>query len=222
MDYFKTEDHDGTLLVTMSRPPYNAVSPDLLEEGIALFRSLTDNAPAGGIVLTSDGKNFTAGMDLKIAAALDDDGRVQAGNLVNMFLASLVRVRCAFICAVNGHSIGAGSIMGLASDWVIAAKGDYAFGLTEAKAGLPFPPVPQAILNHTLDPVWRRRLALTSDLLAPEQAMAAGLVDQIVDADKLVDEAILRAKYLAGQRGFKACKRQHRQPLNAEIDAIFG
>ena len=204
MEYFKTEDHDGTLLVTMSRPPYNAVSPDLLDEGIALFQSLTDNAPTGGIVLTSAGANFTAGMDLKIAAALDDDGKVQARDMVNMFLATLVRVRCAFVCAVNGHSIGAGSIMGLASDWVIAAKGDYSFGLTEAKAGLPFPPVPQAILDHTVDPVWRRRLALTSDLLSPEQALQAGLVDQIIDADKLVEEALSRVKYLSGQRGFQS------------------
>jgi len=222
MEYFQTEDHDGTLLVSLSRPPYNALSPELLEEGIALFGSLTENAPKHGIVLTGAGKNFTAGMDLKIAAAFDEAGRVQATALVNNFIASLARLRCAFVCAVNGHSIGAGAIMGLASDWVVAAKGDYRFGLTEAKAGLPFPPVPQAVLDHTLDPVWRRRLSLTSDLFRPEEAMASGMVDQIADAGKLLEAAISRARALSGQRGFKACKRQLRAPLHAEIDEILG
>jgi len=222
MEYFQTEDHDGTLLVTLSRPSHNALSPELLVEGIALFQSLAENAPENGIVLTGEGRNFTAGMDLKIAATFGDADKIKAVELVNGFVASLLRLRCAFVCAVNGHSIGAGAIMGLASDWVVAAKGDYVIGLPEAKAGLPFPPVPQAILDHTLDPVWRRRLSLSSELLSPERAMEAGLVDQIVDADRLVDEAIARVKSLSGQRGFKACKRQHRQHLNAEIDAILG
>ena len=133
MEHFQTEDHDGTLLVTLSRPPYNALSPELLEEGIALFDSLAENAPKGGIVLTGAGKNFTAGMDLKIAAAFDEAGRAQATKLVNEFIASLLRLRCAFVCAVNGHSIGAGAIMGLASDWVIAAKGDYWFGIDRSQ-----------------------------------------------------------------------------------------
>ena len=125
------------------------------------------------------------------------------------------------VVALNGNTIGAGGIMALAADWIIAAQGDYKIGLPEAKAGLPFPPVPQAILDHWLDPVWRRRLSLSSHLLTPVEALSAGLADELADPAQLLDHALLRVKELAAQPGFKACKRQLRAKANAEIDAIL-
>jgi enoyl-CoA hydratase len=221
VSYFSTEDRDGTTIVTLANGERNTLHPEMLEEGIAALQALAKDPPENGIVLTGAGEHFTCGMDTKIAAALDKAGQIQAAAAIDRFAAALHRLPCAVVVALNGNTIGAGGIMALAADWIIAAQGDYKIGLPEAKAGLPFPPVPQAILDHWLDPVWRRRLSLSSHLLTPVEALSAGLADELADPAQLLDHALVRVKELAAQPGFKACKRQLRAKANAEIDAIL-
>lgn len=221
MSYFPTEDRDGTIIITLTNGERNTLHPALLEEGIAALQALAKNPPKNGIVLTGAGEHFTCGMDTKIAATLDKAGQIQAAAAIDAFAAALHRLPCAVVVALNGNTIGAGGIMALAADWIVAAQGDYMIGLPEAKAGLPFPPVPQAILDHWLDPVWRRRLALSSHLLTPIEALSAGLADELADPTQLLDKAVACAQELAAQPGFKACKRQLRAKANAEIDAIL-
>ena len=221
MDYFRTQQHGDTLVVTLSNPPYNTVHADILEQGAAMFEALASDAPAGGVVLTGEGEDFTRGMDIKVAASLDAESTPRTRRAFDIFCAALHRLPCPLVSAVNGHAIGAGGIVALCSDWVLASESDQRIGLPEAKAGLPFPSVPQAILDHWLDPVWRRRLALTSQLLGPHDALKAGLVDEVVSPDRLLDSAITRASEMAAQPGFIACKRQLRAKANAEIDALL-
>ena len=222
MTYFPTEDRDGTLIITLTNGERNTLNPDLLEEGVAALQELAKNPPRGGVVLTGAGAHFTCGMDTKVAASLDEAGQKRARDGVNNLIAALHRLPCPLVCAVNGNSIGAGGIMMLCADWIYAATGNYKIGLPEAKAGLPFPAVPQAVLDHWLEPSWRRRLALSSMLLAPNEAIGAGLVEATVMPDDLINMSVAKAKELASQPGFKACKRQLRAKANAEIDAILG
>ncbi|MHA7819265.1 MAG: enoyl-CoA hydratase/isomerase family protein [Erythrobacter sp.] len=216
MDYFRKETRSGATLVTLDNPPYNTVNAELMEAGTALIEGL-----AGPVVLTGAGANFTRGMDTKLAATLDAEGRLRTIAAINRFCAALHRMPGPLVCAVNGHTIGAGGIVTLTADWVVAAEGDYKIGLPEARAGLAFPPVPQAILDHWLDPVWRRRMALSSILLAPQEAVASGMVDEVVAPETLIDTALTRAEALAEQPAFEDCKRQLRAKANAEIDALL-
>ena len=222
MSHFEQAMRGETLVVTLSSPPYNTLRSDILEEGAAVLASLAENNPSGGVVLTGEGADFTRGMDTKVAATFDEADAERARAGINVFCASLHRLPCALVCAVNGHAIGAGGIMALCGDWVVTADGDQRIGLPEAKAGLVFPSVAQAILDHWLDPVWRRRLALSSQLLGPQEALAAGLVDEIVASEAVLDTAVQRAGELMAQPGFVACKRQLRAKANAEIDALMG
>lgn len=221
MSYFLTEERDGTIIVTLTSAERNTLNPELLEEGAALLQDLVENPPRQGVVLTGAGKHFTCGMDTKVAAALDEAGQKRAVAGINAFCAGLHRLPCALVCAVNGNAIGAGGIMMLCADWIYAATGNYKIGLPEAKAGLPFPPVPQVVLDYWLEPAWRRRLALSSMLLAPNEAIGAGMVEATVMADDLIDKSVAKAQELSALPGFRACKRQLRARANAEIDAIL-
>lgn len=222
MTYFTTEDHDGTTVITLTNGERNTLNADLLEEGATLLEGLASSPPEQGVVLTGAGEHFTCGMDTKVAAALDAQGQERAIDAVNRFCAGLHRLPCALVAAVNGNAIGAGGIMMLCADWIYAASGNYKIGLPEAKAGLPFPPVPQAVLDHWLEPGWRRRLALSSMLLKPNEAIGAGMVEATVMPDTLIDKSVAKAKELSAQPGFTACKRQLRAKANAEIDVILG
>ena len=220
-EYFRVEKRADVHLVTLDNPPYNAGHADLFEAGTKAMEALGTDPETKAIVLTGAGENFTRGMDVKVAAGLDKEGQVRTRAVLNHFCAALHRLPCPFVCAVNGHTIGAGGIITLCSDWVVAAEGDYKIGLPEAKAGLAFPTVPQAIIDHWLDPVWRRRLSLTSQLFPPREASVTGMVDEVVPADTLVETAVARAEELAAQPAFRDCKRQLRAKANAEIDALL-
>ena len=227
--YFRVErrvsqhggEHGAVHLVTLDNPPYNAGHADLFEAGTEAMEALGSDPETRAIVLTGAGANFTRGMDVKVAGALDEAGRVRTRAVLNRFCAVLHGLPCAFVCAVNGHTIGAGGIITLCADWVVAADGEYKIGLPEAKAGLAFPTVPQAIIDHWLDPVWRRRLSLTSQLFPPREAAVTGMVDEVVEPSDLIEIALARAEELAAQPAFRDCKRQLRAKANAEIEALL-
>lgn len=221
MSFFPVTEQDGTIVVTLTQGERNTLHSALLEEGSALFAQLARDNPAGGVVLTGAGEHFTCGMDTKVAASLDAEGAARATAAVNGFAAALHRLPCALVCAVNGNAIGAGGVMMLCADWVVAATGNYKIGLPEAKAGLPFPSVPQAVIDHWLEPGWRRRLALSSMLLAPNEAIGAGMVEATVNPADLLTIAIGRAQAINAQPGFAQCKAQLRAKANAEIDALW-
>lgn len=221
MSGIKTDDADGTCVVIIDRPPLNALTAELLEAGTALLDGLAASPPRGGVVLTGAGRTFTAGVDTALVAAGDRDYRRRLVWAVNDFAAALYRLPCAVVAAVGGHAVGAGGIMCLASDWVVAAAGPSRIGLPEAKAGLPFPRVPQIIMAYGLDPVWRRRLALSSMLLSPEEAVTSGLCDEIAAPGELMPCAIARARAIEAQPGFAVIKADLRRVALAEIDAVY-
>ncbi len=222
MTYFNVEMRDGAALVTLDRPPLNALNADVLEEGAAKLRELASAPPEAGIVLTGAGKAFTAGVDIKAAADADREMNQRLLWGINDIAAALYRLPCALVCAINGHAIGAGGIISLAADWsVIAHDAKLKIGLPEAKAGLPFPPVPQIIMEHEMDPVWRRRTALTSELYSAEQSIATGLADELALPGVLIDTAIGRARNIQAQPAFNAVKRNMRREALAKIDEVY-
>lgn len=220
-EHFRVEQRGGVHLVILDNPPYNTVFAEMMEAGAEQISALGHDEGTAAIVLTGAGENFTRGMDVKVAASLDGEGIMRTRTAINRFCAELHRLPCAFVRAVNGHTIGAGGIITLCADWVIAAEGEFKIGLPEARAGLAFPPIPQAIIDHWLDPVWRRRLALTSQLFTPREAVATGMVDEVVTANQLIETALTRAEELASQRAFRDCKRQLRAKANAEIGTLL-
>ncbi|EAQ29197.1 probable enoyl-CoA hydratase [Erythrobacter sp. NAP1] len=221
MDHLGIEQRGDVTLVTLDNPPFNTVHAEIMREASRRFCEMAASSDVQAVVLTGAGSDYSRGMDRKVAENFTDETREETREAINHMMADMHRLPCPLVSAVNGHSIGAGGIMMLCSDWVVAAEGGYKIGLPEAKAGLPFPAVPQAIIDHWLDPVWRRRLALTSQLFGPEQAAATGLVDEIVSPETLIDIAVQRASELASQPAFRDCKRQLRAKANAEIDAIL-
>ena len=221
MSVFGTEERGGTLIVTLDRPPLNALDADTLEEGTELLRSVVADPPEAGLVLAGANWVFSAGVDVKQAADADVAMRRRLFWGINDFCAAAMRLPCAFVCAVTGHAIGAGGIIAIAADWTVIADVELKIGLPEAKAGLAFPQVPQIIMEYGLDPVWHRRLAFSSKLLHPAEAIEAGLADELALPEWTREKAISRAQQLAAQPAFKEVKANMRRKAWAEIDAVY-
>jgi len=89
--------------------------------------------------------------------------------------------------------------------------------LTEARAGVPFPAGPVAIMKHELPAALLRQLTMSSRTLGPGILSGYGVVDDLTDPGKILQNAVSAARDLAAQPAFKIVKRQVRGALGAEL-----
>jgi enoyl-CoA hydratase len=113
---------------------------------------------------------------------------------------------------VNGHAIAGGMILALCGDHRLAADGGGRFGLTEVRAGIPYPRAAIAIVRAELDSAAARRLVLGGELVGVREALALGLVDEVCDAAELLPRALALAADRAAlpREAYARIKRQLR------------
>jgi 2-(1,2-epoxy-1,2-dihydrophenyl)acetyl-CoA isomerase len=200
-----TYSFDGSVAtVTMNRPDaLNALSMQLtLDLGAAFRQAASDNARA--VILTGTGRAFCSGGDLREMKSMwEREGRIEAfledplGALHDVI--RLIReTPIPFIAAVNGVCAGAGVNFALACDMVVAAD-DASFreafvriGLTPDCGGTFF--LPRAVGEKIAT-----ELFMTGDAVSAERALAIGMINRVVPAHELADEAgKLAAKVAAG------------------------
>ena len=213
----RTEDRDGVLVVSIDRPPANALSAELLEEGAALVEDLRSDVPAA-VVITGTGRFFSGGMDLKLAPTLSPAEQARTVNGINALFSSWYALPRPVVAAVNGHAVAGGLILALCADLRVCGPA-LNLGLTEARVGLPYPVAAMGVAKAELAPAAVRRLVLEASLIDPETALAMGVVDEIVAADDVLPRALELAKGL-GELPAKAYEQVKYQLRGAAIEAI--
>ena len=188
-------DVDGVALVTIDRPPANALDPVLLADGIAAVEALRADPP-DAVVLTGAGAFFSGGADLRVVPTLPPDAVAEMSRNVNRIFAAWHGFPRPVVTAVNGHAVAGGFILALCSDYrVVGTSGR--FGLTEVKVGIPYPSVAMAVVKAKLAPPVARRLALRAELLDAETMVALGAFDQQVSDAEVLPRSIEVARELA-------------------------
>lgn len=218
-----SSDHVGrTLVLTIDRPPVNALDLATVEMLREAFLAIGRDAARDGVVLTGAGdRAFCAGVDTRAFAALDGAGRRAMVLAITAMTAALLAIPCPVVAAVNGHALGGGFVLMLGCDLRLAVNSAAArFGLTEAAAGIPFPAGPAEIIRSELPPALLRRWALSSAVVDSATLLEAGVVDARHAAHDLVGNAVQSAVSLAAQPAFIAVKRQVRGPLAARVASL--
>ncbi len=180
----------GALWITLNRPQaMNALSPKLVS-GInqALDAAEADDG-IKAVVLTGTGKAFSAGGDLKfIQSKIGHDQ-----NAISAYLESVRAMMCRLekfprpvIALVNGLAFAGGLELVLCCDLVIAAR---SAKLGDAHANLGLLPGGGATvrLPRKIGVTRAKYLLFTGESLPAEEFVASGLVNQVVDDDKLMD-----------------------------------
>jgi enoyl-CoA hydratase len=175
-------------LVRIDRPPANAMDPELLGDARAALAELTAAEPAA-VVLTGRPRFFSAGVDLKLAPTLDPDSQREMIEAINRTFLDWYAFPRPVVSAVNGHAIAGGLILALTGDQRIGA-GEGRLGLTELRAGIPYPAAAIAIVRAELTPPAARTLALTADLVDMRRGMELGLLDEVTEPERLLDRAL--------------------------------
>lgn len=172
--------------ITMDDGKANSLSPNMLAAlNAALDRAAADRAI---VVLTGREGRFCAGFDLNVLRA---GGATAHGMLIGGFklCERLLSFPLPTIAACNGHAIAAGSFVLLSCDVRIGAEGAFKLGANEVAIGLNMPYTAIEVMRQRLNPRFFSRLALTSEILAPDDAVLAGFLDQVVPAAQVVVDA---------------------------------
>jgi len=212
---------DGdVVLLTLKRPPVNALDRPTVQALDQAFRKLADKPPAA-VVLTGAGSTFCAGVDTKVIQKYPPAERRAMVLEISRMVASFWSVPCPVVAAVNGHALGGGFVLMLCADWRLAADSDtIKLGMTEAQAGVPFPAGPAAIIAHEMPPPLLRQMTLASQVLLPWDLLEARVVDGLCAPNELMAKAKAAARQLAAQPAFRTVKKQMRGTLAAYLAAI--
>lgn len=182
------ENRGGIALITLNRPgALNAVNADLSGAlGAALEELDADDELRVGII-TGAGRAFCAGADLKGVNAGDV---LSAPGHPEWGFAGLVEhpVKKPLIAAVNGFALGGGTEIVLKCDLAVLSE-DAALGLPEAKRGLFAGAGGLIMMPRQLPAKIAMEAALTGEPISPETALRWGLVNRVVPASDVLDEA---------------------------------
>lgn len=204
--------HPGVLLVTIDRPPVNALS-------LALFKGLRDLFQGVGaiegvrcVVLTAAGRMFSAGADVKELSERTTEGQLARSVISRGCFDAIRRCDVPVIAAVNGAALGAGLVVASSCDLLIASE-DAVFSLPEINVGV------MGGTRHTarlLPDKLVRYLALTGRKIDARTLQSYGGVNEVVTRENLMTAAFDIADEIA--RKSPAAIRLMKESINLTED----
>lgn len=184
------EIREDTAIVRLNRPPANAIDIEFATQLEGVMKRLEASAEARAIVLTGSGSCFSAGLDLKLIPAYDEEQQRTMVTEFNRLVTRLYGMGKPLIGALNGHTVAGGLVLALTCDYRIASSGPYTFGLTESRVGIPFPLAAITVVKSELNAAAARSLVLLGTKSGPGAMLAQGVIDQIRPADEVLPRAM--------------------------------
>lgn len=206
---------DGVAVVRLDNGKVNSLSTRLLAELADAVAELRADLP-GAVVVTGSDRMFAAGADIT-----EFDGPEEArvvGAAFRSALDALAALPRVSIAAVTGFALGGGCELALACDLRIA--GDTArFGQPEILLGIIPGGGGTQRLARLVGPSRAKDLILTGRQVRAQEALAMGLVDQVVPSDQVLDVALEKAAGLA--RGARAAQGLAKHAIDAGLDGTL-
>ena len=124
------------------------------------------------------------------------------------------------VAAINGHAIAGGCVLACCADRRIMARGGGRIGVTELLVGVPFPALAFEIVRFAVPPHHLPEFTFGGATYDPETALQRGWVDEVVDADALMGQAMAAAQKLArlSPPAFAQAKKQLRLPVAERLE----
>ncbi|MEM7255020.1 MAG: enoyl-CoA hydratase/isomerase family protein [Pseudomonadota bacterium] len=184
--------------LTFNRPRVlNAFNNELMQESLDAIRMLGARDDVAAIIVTGEGRAFSAGFDLKASGerALDSVDKVRDQMSLQFdFIMQFWDCPKTTIAAVHGYCLAGAFEVSLACDLTIAAQGTF-FGEPEVRFGTG---VVAMLLPWITGPKQAKELLLMGDdRVTADEALRMGFINKIVSPDALMDEATTWAGKIA-------------------------
>jgi enoyl-CoA hydratase len=187
-----TDVEGGVRVLTLDRPPANAINGDLLTDLTDALAAAEADEAVRSIVLTGAGRFFSGGFDLKGSG--DDPSEMAV--LYKATNRRLLAIPKPTVAMIGGHTIAGGFVFAMACDHRIAAEGDYTIGVNEVAIGAAWPVAAMEIMRVRLSNQQISELMLGARLYKATEATRLGLADRMVPADELEAQAVSLAAHL--------------------------
>jgi enoyl-CoA hydratase len=179
-------DRPGVLLLTIDRPPRNAMSLDAHRELLEALRLVEDDPSIRCVVLTGAGERcFVAGGDVGELGAMDPAGALERTRVIRRVFDAIRRNPVPVIGAVNGHALGSGLVMASQCDVIVASE-NATFGLPEITVGVMGG---TRHLARIVPEKLMRRMALTGCAVDAQTLHRLGVVHRVVPREGLLAAA---------------------------------
>jgi enoyl-CoA hydratase/carnithine racemase len=190
----ETHRHEAVVELRLARPPVNALDPELVRQ----LRTAIESAPAlgaRGIVLSGRPGMFSAGLDVPSLLQLKRPELVAFFRDFFGLCGAIAASPIPIVAAITGHSPAGGAVLAIFCDYRVMARSidaakPFRIGLNEVQVGLTVPTVIQLGLQRLVGAFRAERLLIAGAMLEPEQALAVGLIDEAVNADKVLERSV--------------------------------
>jgi enoyl-CoA hydratase len=212
-DAVRTEVADHVAVVTLDRPPVNAVDWATMDTIAQAFHRVAEDPSVRCAVLSGAGRMFCVGSDMKARGSVSSES---AYNLsIRAMLDSITDCPVPVVAAVNGHALGGGLALVAACDLVVASR-EAAFAIPEIDVGL------LGGSSYAARLVGRqraRRMLLTGVRIGAEELHRAGVLDLCVAPGEVLPTAMSLAGEIASKS--PTAVRLAKRSLNAVEDMPF-
>ncbi|MGV9882349.1 enoyl-CoA hydratase/isomerase family protein [Streptomyces sp. NPDC003006] len=206
---------EGVGTIRLDRPPMNALdiaTQDRLKE---LAAEATRRDDVRAVVIHGGEKVFAAGADIKEMQAMDHAAMITRSGALQESFTAVARIPKPVVAAVNGYALGGGCELALCADFRVAAD-NAKLGQPEILLGL----IPGAggtqRLARLVGPSKAKDLIFTGRQVKAAEALAIGLVDRVVPAAEVYEQAHAWAARLA--RGPAIALRAAKESIDAGLE----
>jgi len=213
------------LTITLDNPPLNAVDQGMHDELMSIFADIASDAEVNVVVITGQGRAFSAGGDMQLVADNMDDVNAYLKNAISpytyLIAYGMINLDKVIIAKINGDTMGVGASIALLSDLSVAAPHakiadpHIVMGISAGDGGSYLWPLNIGFAKAK----WH---LLTGEALTAEEAEQMGLISKVVPAEELdafVDE--LAEKLAKGpSMALNATKRSVNMLLKRQIEGL--
>ncbi len=220
-EFARLEVADGVGTIRLDRPKMNVLDVQLQEEIRAAATEASEREDVRAVVVYGGERAFAAGADIKEMAAMSyTDMATRSGALQSAFTA-VARIPKPVVAAITGYALGGGCELALCADIRIAAD-DATLGQPEILLGI----IPGAggtqRLTRLVGPSRAKDLIFSGRFVKADEALAIGLVDKVVPAASVYDEALAWAGQFSAAASFALRAAKESIDRGGEVDLDTG
>jgi enoyl-CoA hydratase len=211
--------NDGIAVITIKHGKANALDVELCDGVVKCFNDLRSSA-ARAVVVTGRGRIFSAGVDLlQVSAGGADYVRKLLPALHRLYDAVFFHPK-PVVAAINGHAIAGGCVLACCADRRIMGRAGGRIGVTELLVGVPFPALAFKAVRFAVPRRYLSEFTFGGATYDVDAALERGWVDEVAEADALMERAIAAARKLArlSPAAFAQTKRQLRQDVADRVE----
>ncbi len=210
-------------IITLDDGKANVFSPAMIKA----VNECLDEVPTekGALIITGRPGMFSAGFDLKIIGTGDITAIREMSLNGFKLLSRIFSFPRPVLAACSGHGIALGTFLLCCCDYRIGAKGKFLVGANEMRTNMVIPTPILELIKYRVSQAHKYRAILGAEMYSIDGAIEAGLMDEVVESDKLMEASLAKAKDLAtlGHPSYSLTKELHTKETAKKInDAING